>query len=57
MAESPTLTELRRVRQFLSPNTRSEVDAHLRTGLPLNQKLVEVLRELIHRHTLQEVRE
>lgn len=45
-----TRVELKVVRQYLSPNTRLEVDAHLATGLPLNEPLVQLLRKKLAYH-------
>jgi hypothetical protein len=49
-----TQNELKVVRQYLAPNTRLEVDAHLRTGLSLSDPLVELLRKKLAQHKEQE---
>lgn len=50
-----TVQDLKRVRQYLSPNTRAEVDAHLLTGMPLNEPLRELLRQLLVHHIAREI--
>jgi hypothetical protein len=45
-----TKKELMVVRQYYAPHIRLEIDAHLRTGLPLNEPLVELLRKKLAQH-------
>ena len=47
---SLTDTELKQVRQYLAPNTRTEVDAYLRTRIPINPVLAQRLSELLRSH-------
>lgn len=45
--------ELKVVRQYFAPHIRTEIDAHLRTGLSLNAPLVELLRKKLAQHKEQ----
>ena len=45
-----TVRDLQIVRQYLAPNTRSEVDAHLLVGMPLSEPLLKLLRQLLVNH-------
>lgn len=40
-------TELKVAKQFLSPNVRLEVDAFLRTGIPITPALARVIRAVL----------
>ncbi len=48
-----TQQELKVVRQYFAPHIRTEIDAHLRTGLSLNAPLVELLRKKLAQHKEQ----
>jgi hypothetical protein len=47
MHETLSTTEIKIARQFLSPNTRAEVDRALNLNMPLHPPLAELIRAVL----------
>jgi hypothetical protein len=51
MQDGVTVREIRTAKQWMSPNTRGEVDYCLRRNLPLHPPLLQLVRDLLKKHT------
>lgn len=55
MDDTLTVRDLQVLRQYLTPNTRAEVDLHLSVGMPLNPALYELLKSLLVHHIARSI--